>query len=548
VTQWEEELGELRVEFVRGSSERLARLNRALDLLRSAPADRAHIQDVRKEFHGFSGAGGTFGFPDVSELGNEGERACDALLDAARPAAPEDLGRCRALSAALSSAFAPAPPAKPDPPLRGSGAFTGIQDPEIVVAHGDASCLAEAGRQLASEGMRARTCGSIAAALRLCEERLPDGVLLGVDFPDGSAPQLVEAIRKLPGAESVPILVLAPAASLADKVETMHAGIDAWFEGPVDWNAVLRRLRGFLDRSQAETPRILSVEDDADQASFVRVVLESAGYEVRICPDPAHFESDMKAFRPDLVLMDVNLPGIVGYDLAGVLKIDDRYAALPVIFLTVESREDARIRARKAGADDFLVKPVSPPLLLSAVAARLERAQFLRSLIGHDSLTGLLSHGEFMERARAVAGQRHRARSRGAVFVLIDLDHFKSVNDRYGHPVGDRVLVALSALLRRRLRASDMIGRLGGEEFAVVLEGLTGDEAARLTRRLLDDFRAILHDSPGGPAFSVTFSAGIAVLAEGMTLDPWRKAADDALYLAKAAGRNRVEIATAPAA
>src|SRR5450631_2026452 len=199
MNRWEEELGDLRVEFVRGSSARLARLNRALDLLRSAPADRAHLKDARKEFHGFSGAGGTLGIPEVSALGSEGEQACDALLDAARPAASEDLAGWRSLSAALSAALTPAPPAPPDPPLRGSGAFTGIQDPVILVAHADASRLAEAGSRLASEGMRARSCGSIAAALQLCDERLPDGVLLGVDFPDGSGAQLVEAIRKLPG-------------------------------------------------------------------------------------------------------------------------------------------------------------------------------------------------------------------------------------------------------------------------------------------------------------------------------------------------------------
>jgi diguanylate cyclase (GGDEF)-like protein len=136
---------------------------------------------------------------------------------------------------------------------------------------------------------------------------------------------------------------------------------------------------------------------------------------------------------------------------------------------------------------------------------------------------------------------------------MIDVDHFKSVNDTYGHPVGDRVLAALSALLRRRLRQTDTIGRYGGEEFAVLFEGLPEAEVGRLIDRVRREFSTIEH--PGGDkgAFKCTFSAGVAMLEPGMPLDAWRKASDDALYAAKHGGRNRVvtassmhEVATEP--
>jgi diguanylate cyclase (GGDEF)-like protein len=123
---------------------------------------------------------------------------------------------------------------------------------------------------------------------------------------------------------------------------------------------------------------------------------------------------------------------------------------------------------------------------------------------------------------------------------MIDVDHFKSVNDRFGHPVGDRVLAALAALLRRRLRQSDRVGRYGGEEFATLIEDLPEHEVVRLVERLLAEFGAMEHHAADGETFKATFSAGVAMLRPGMTLDDWKKAADDALYAAKKGGRNRV--------
>jgi diguanylate cyclase (GGDEF)-like protein len=122
---------------------------------------------------------------------------------------------------------------------------------------------------------------------------------------------------------------------------------------------------------------------------------------------------------------------------------------------------------------------------------------------------------------------------------MIDLDHFKLINDRHGHPMGDRVLISFSSLLRRRLRQSDTLGRYGGEEFAVLLEDLPEADAVRLVARLLAEFSAQDHPTPGSP-IRATFSAGVAMLQTGMSLEEWRQAADQALYAAKGQGRNRV--------
>ena len=128
--------------------------------------------------------------------------------------------------------------------------------------------------------------------------------------------------------------------------------------------------------------------------------------------------------------------------------------------------------------------------------------------------------------------------------MLLDVDHFKQINDTYGHQAGDRVLARLAALLRQHLRRTDVIGRYGGEEFGVLLDHLSVDDAQRLITRLLGEFGALDHNA-GAQHFRVTFSAGIAPYTEGIQRHGWIEQADQALYAAKKAGRNRVVVAGA---
>jgi diguanylate cyclase (GGDEF)-like protein len=280
------------------------------------------------------------------------------------------------------------------------------------------------------------------------------------------------------------------------------------------------------------------VEDDPDQAAFIRAFLESAGYQVRTCTDPKNFDSYLSAFNPDLVLLDVMLPGMTGYELSRYVRQDERHATLPVIFLTTQGNIEARIEAARAGGDDHLVKPVPPALLLSSVAARLERSRFLKTLLHRDGLTYTLNHASFMEQAQLMIAQ-HKRHAGYTAMILVDLDYFRSINERHGYPGGDKVLVAMSLLLRKRLRQSDIIGRYGGDEFGIIAEGLDEQEALTLASRLLADFAATAHSTQLHAGFYATASAGIAILdSKAMDLEKWMAAAHTALHEAKQAGRN----------
>jgi diguanylate cyclase (GGDEF)-like protein len=191
----------------------------------------------------------------------------------------------------------------------------------------------------------------------------------------------------------------------------------------------------------------------------------------------------------------------------------------------------------KAG-DDFVTKPISDNALVAAVFARAQRARLLSNALSRDSLTGLLKHADIKEQV-AIELERALRSGNQASVVMLDIDHFKKVNDSYGHPAGDNVIRALANLLRQRLRRVDSLGRYGGEEFLAVLPECPPDQAQRIIdeiRQRFADLRFIVE----GTEFAVTLSAGIACTDAESSASELLERADRALYAAKEAGRDRV--------
>jgi diguanylate cyclase (GGDEF)-like protein len=391
-------------------------------------------------------------------------------------------------------------------------------------------------------GFAVRLARGEAEALAAIESALPDVVVADAELPDGTGYNLAEAVRHLPRGDQPVVVILGPGEGRCDRSAAIYCGADAALDRPIAWGDLARQL-GRLHAGR-KASRVLMVEDDARQAAFVRCILATEGYEVRWCDDPRRFAATLGEFRPDLVLMDVLLPGTTGYDLVRALRGGELHANLPVIFLTTEAQVSARIEAVRAGGDDHLVKPVPAQLLVSAIETRIERSRRLRSLLESDGLTRLLTQSAFLECTRAAAGAGGPDAHRQAIWVTIDLDHFKAINDHYGHAAGDRVLVTVAAFLRRHVRVCDVVGRCGGEELGLLFEGLAASDAVRLLDRLRREFGKLSFPAAAGPPFHATWSAGVASLAPWMSWEDWREAADRALYAAKRGGRNRVELAS----
>jgi diguanylate cyclase (GGDEF)-like protein len=219
----------------------------------------------------------------------------------------------------------------------------------------------------------------------------------------------------------------------------------------------------------------------------------------------------------------------------------DAYVSLPIVFLSVEANFERQLTAMGLGGDEFLTKPIMPAHLISVVASRVERYRTLRALMVQDSLTGLANHSRLHQLLETDVARALRQKLPLSL-AMIDVDHFKQVNDRHGHPTGDRVLQALARFLRQRLRQADVVARYGGEEFAVVLAHTDGAGAQLVTDRLRAEFAQLMHESDKAEPFASTFSAGIAVLEGHRTAREMILAADRALYQAKGNGRNCVVV------
>jgi diguanylate cyclase (GGDEF)-like protein len=270
-------------------------------------------------------------------------------------------------------------------------------------------------------------------------------------------------------------------------------------------------------------------------------MLNTAGIVTRAINNPLEIFDALTHFKPEIILMDMYMPGCNGTELARVVRQESRFTSIPIVFLSSEDDIDVQIAAMSHGADDFLTKPIRPKHLQSTIRTKAERARSLVSIMKRDSLTGLLNHTSVLHELEAEI-QKAKQSQYPLCFTMIDIDHFKQVNDNYGHPVGDKIIRSLSLFLKQRLRKSDSIGRYGGEEFAIVLPNTTLEQAVSIFEDIRLRFSQFIHTTDTIEIKS-TFSGGIALLQAHPT-HSIIVMADQALYQSKREGRNR--ICTAP--
>ena len=196
--------------------------------------------------------------------------------------------------------------------------------------------------------------------------------------------------------------------------------------------------------------------------------------------------------------------------------------------------------ALSLAGDDFMVIPVEPKRLISAVTTRVRRARLLRGLMVRDGLTGLFNHTAIKEQLNREIVRSNRLKT-PLSFAMVDVDYIKKVNDKHGHAAGDRVLKSLARLLKQRLRGTDIVGRYGGEEFAVIMTDTNASDASKVIDEIRQVFSRLIHMSDN-KEFKVTFSCGIADIKHFPDAKSVSDAADKALHKAKKKGRNRVAI------
>ena len=521
----------------------LEQIQRLMDDLASDESTHDALQALHKTLHKLAGSAGTFGF---EQLGRQARQQEQLVANALHFSEPSDIplsvsGWTEQLNYAL----------KADEARNAAlGVETVSTKPNetqfnIGLLERDPMLADYISQQLGSFGFNV---SYFSDAGELTQTNIVKPDLLLVDHRASQEPGLKtnpESFWRLRLSRfKCPILFTGAEESFTARLHAVRNGGLGYFAKPLDVPQLAAHVAHLLKAQNASPERVLIVEDDVELAKYCLLILEQAGMQVKWLDHPRDLIQAASDFDPELILMDLWLPEATGAEMAALLTQIERWAHLPIVYISTESSPALQIQALAMGGDTFLEKPIDPKLLVSLCRSRIKRLRDLEQAMTRDGLTGLIKHASIKEALQA-EWEYVRRHPRCFSVVMLDIDHFKAVNDTYGHAVGDLVIASVGTLLRQHFRNTDKLGRYGGEEFALVLHDCSAESAARQVNKLREAFSAIQFMG-SGQRFSCTLSAGVIDNQQFPNDSPETliEKADQMLYKAKRSGRNRVCLTT----
>lgn len=468
-----------------------------------------------------------------SEVANAVMHVEDAVAAVKEGELEPDSGTFRQIEAALRSARAAcampeAQTDEPAPAIRGA----------VWIVCDDPERLAELARAVTKKQLEALAVARHELSTRL-NAALPDALIveLGGDESEELLRSLSELHRRAP---RLALIALSEDGGYRARTAAAQLGALLYFVLPVSAEKVAAALDTFDIGTLHERARVLALALNGS-IDWLRDPLEAAGMELKVFHQPELVLDALDASQPSALVLDQGGNAGHGQLVCRVVRAAPRWRDLPVLS-RAKPHGEGWLAGFDAGVDDMLPLDIGASELLSRLRVRLDRTRVFREQSNRDALTGLLTRRAFTESVLGRMAEAQRSR-RHLSLCLMDLDRFKSINDTYGHGVGDKVLSAFGALLGTRFRLQDLRGRWGGEEFIIAFFGEWAESAREISSRVTAEFAKVPFDGGAGREFHVTVSGGIATYPiDGKTLEELVGAADQRLYAAKLAGRNRIKI------
>lgn len=484
--------------------------------------------DACRDAHALGGSVSLFGFSRASELAREIEtafRSAVALEDA-----PQLARLAVELRAELAAAILP-----PDLPS-GSG------DAEVLLVTDDPDLGSTLSAALADRGLRTRISGDVSGAERLARRPRFRAVIVDLALESGGEPTL-EIVRRLSvDPDGRPVLALGVNDATEDRVAVARARARAFIARTIPPAEIAQDVVALLGENTVSL-RVLAVDDDPATVEAIRAMLEPR-FEVVTLSDPLRFWDVLEESRPDVVLLDLNMPVVNGIELCRTLRLDPRWSRLPVLFLTSTTDRQTVTRIYGVGADDFVAKPVGDVELAERIANRIARIQSRALPPGADPLTGVQTRGFFFARLseRLAAGQRRAA----CALVALRIDDLPALRTTHGSAATDRVLERVAELLMATFRGDDLVARLGDVRFGVLMGGFDRKGAQLRVEDLGESLAAERFRGATG-TFTITVSVGIVATPEdGTDPDELLRAAEDGIGQRSGDRAPRTEGSTGP--
>lgn len=419
-------------------------------------------------------------------------------------------------------------------------------------------------------------------AIRMAHSWQPDLILLDVMMPEMDGYETCRRLKDDLSTIHIPVVMVTALGEPSERLRGLEAGADDFLTKPVDYDTLLARvkslvrLKRLLDewRLRGETARALGLTADAmippsvagaralvvDDWDLGAQTVQDALSREGILPGRASSEAEALALAAaipfDLVVLSLSMTAEDPLRLASRLRAGDATQDIPLLLIAEPEQKDRILRGFDLGANDWLLRPIDENELRARARNQIRRKFYqdrLRADLGSalemaltDPLTGFYNQRYLMRHLRGLMAP---AQTAGIAVMMVDVDNFKMINDRYGHPAGDRALKAVADTLRGRIRVFDSIARYGGEEFVVVMPGAGPQDAMAAAERLRVAIEQTLFIPEPGVTHPITVSIGVAFSSSrNHSAELLLQAADQAMYRAKRGGRNRVEMAASPAA
>lgn len=521
---------QLRREYLVEAPARLGELRKDLAAIRAGEPEA--LESLKSRFHRLAGSGGSYGFPAISEASREAE---DWL---GKHPNPDDngfaflgvaIGRVAAAfdEAARELGF-PAPPQRP-PPFGWRASLVG----------GTSELAARLAASLRDAQYAVTAAPLTADPSAIPASERPEIAVL-IPGPGEDPAESVGRWTAGPFERYLAVALVADPGSL-DLLRQPYARLDLFVEPQRAETEIPRWARAVARASDAPVSALL-VSTEAGERATVTTWLEAAGVRVTPLSTPAAADEHLRREIPDVVLLDWALPDGQAAALVRMLRRSPRFVLTPVVALSSLDTDHEREETLAAGVDDLLLRPLGRDRLVPTVLHRAARARRLDEAVRRDALTGFLTAGTLADELEIVLAYARRGKEQ-LCFLLLDVDHFRRVNEQLGHETGDHILAHLARVIRERVRASDLVVRMGGEEFGVLFRRCSPEDA----RAVADEIRRAVEAAPPiveGTPMPVRLSGGIAAYPDhAVGMRDLVLAAERALRQAKETGRDRVVVA-----